>query len=605
MSLSAKEVTELRDERVFEPPPASNIYSRSTSYVGKHTRHKARIRLLDAIIDNRPEMVWPDLLPDTQMQARARIPVIGNPIRRDIEDMGKLAGGTEPTTIVDALRPTDKAQAAATLLVQVLASYRRRNRTKRLRKKTATDLAKAGLSCWVIWPDYDEGFPRYVRRDPRDIYPDPGWRDGEDLRDLICSYTVKARELEELHPGVMSELFTLAERRDAGKRDVDVVEFYDKNVSMKVAGIKRTPGSSATTLMALENRIGKPLAIIGTRLSADEEFRGQFDDALAPLGVANQMLVMMLDDMINQIYAQPWFKGRWDNLDEFGTGAALHTDDPVAEAGRIEPSHSNPQLFAHSQQLLQNARMTTGIPETRQGQAEQSIISARGIEALQGGLLTQVDDYLDTMADVEERANSLALAVDEMYLGYPAYVKVGDKWEGRGEPIRRNVSGMNAGANFSVSYTAKDIAERYDNRVVYGEGSGFDSYNRTAHVGQIVNFGFRSKRWGRMQIQGDVDVQDDEAQMFREQLEAGLTAQLQQPGAIPPQALVQAMKLLDTKGIAEAMEFLYGTATPAEAPAEEPMMDPMVQQDAMRKGGIPGKAKTLRALPSLGDLRAG
>lgn len=517
MSITADKLPDLARSRETEGPPAGDTFSRASEYVARHREHKARIAVYDAVVSGHWNTIWPD---GTTTQS---MPKIANHVPGDVVDLANLVGGPEPGIAVPQVNDEPRNLKNALLRQQVLYTYRKENRLKRLRKKTAIDLVSTGLACWVIWPHYGDdplrSYPRYIRKDPRIVYPDPNLTDPNEVSSLVIRYITKARLVAAAYPQVATQLFTEHERTQGAlsTSDLEVVEFYDKNGCHKVAHRAARDGrykSRTVTLAYVRNFLGSPLALIAAPESADGQFRGQFDESIPPLDTANKMMEMHIADMADRIFAEKIVMGQWDNPEDAGPGATLYTSDYQAKIDRAQPANSSQQLYQDISLLMQSSREAGGVPPARVGNVDQNIISGTGITALQGKLVTNVSAYQDVLGDLEERANALALQVDEIYM----------------EAEGKILSGIAGGRSFNGAYTpSRDIAGQYENRVAYGPGAAVDSYNRSVQAFQKLEYGTISKRKA-MEQDGDVeDVAAMESEIAKELVLSGFIAGLSAP----------------------------------------------------------------------------
>lgn len=592
MSIKGSDLPKIRDARVqdFESW-GRDIYALNTSYVSHHRQWKDRIRRLDRVMDNK----WPIKYDDNA--AREEEAKIADMITSDLHDVGLLAGDIEPTVVCDPQvkkgQSTDKAQDRALLRQQILTNHRRRSGLAMKRVRLAMDLAGAGAGCLVVWPDrygpQEERFPQYHWKDPRYIFPDPDCKDGLDLLNMTISYRVKGRALAADYPDVLSRIYTAQELKynpkEADNRELEVIEFHGPGESLKMVGLNRSQGARkdlrTTVLDGFTHDLGKPLAIMGMRPSFDGQLRGQFDTSIGPLQSANLLFHLMLDQMGRFVYAMELWTGQFDNPDDAGAGARIR-GELGAKIERVAPDAVNPQIFAMYNTLKSESQLAAGVSSARHGDVSQSIISAQGVDRLQGKQTTQVAAYQEIIADMEERANALALEVDEKMLG----------------GVEKSIAGTVEGGSFQRTYEPKrDIAGVYQNRVEFGAMASMDRFNRSVQVQGQVAGGIISERRARSELLTDVDIDAEARQIAKEQIEKGVIAGLQQPTTpetwlTQVQMRLRAAELLDkgkTVGemSAELMEE-FGQAPTAEPPAPG---NPMEESLSMLKGGIPGNAE--------------
>ena len=494
---------------------ATDVYSIAADFVGEHRTHKARIAKYDAIVDGRWNTVWPD------GTATEDMPKVAEYVSGDTEDLAGLVAGPEPTITVPQKDDKPASVENALRRQQTLYTYRRLNKLKRLRKKTAIDLVSTGLACWVGWPDFNSYFPRIYRKDPRIVYPDPALDDPAELSSLVVRYVTKTRMLVAQYPKLIPELFTASEIRYGDLREsneqLEIIEFYDKSWCIKVIhrGARDARFKNRTiTFAQLPNLTGKPMAMIAYRESADGRFRGQFDKAIPPLGTANKLMELHLAQQADMIFAEKIVRGSFDNPEDVGPGATLYTMDYQSNIERAEVANSSQQMYQDVSLLLDQSREAAGIPQGRHGAVDQNIISAQGINALMGKYATAVTGYQESIGDLEQRAYSLMLEIDEKYL----------------DAEDKQLAGIAGGRSFTGTYTpSKDIVGQYENRVTYPAGSSMDSYNRSVQAVTQTQYGIISRRKA-MELSDNVeDVDAMEAEIFQQQLVDGFAAGIAAP----------------------------------------------------------------------------
>lgn len=520
----ADNLQRVAQQRTWDTPPTpTDVYNVASDYVGYHRSHKFQIAKYDAIVDGRWNTVWPD------GSITQNMPKVAEYISSDTEDLAGLVAGPEPSIVVPQKNDEPANVENALRRQQILYTLARINRMKRLRHKTAIDLVSTGLACWVVWPDYNSGYARIGRKDPRIVYPDPSLDDPTEVTSVVVRYMTKTRLLVAMYPHLRNQLFTDHEIRRgddvSSNEEAEVIEFHDKDWSIKIVhrGPKDARYKGRDILLAqVPNYAYCPLALITYRDSADGRFRGQFDKAIPPLGTANKLMELHLAQAADEIFAEKIVKGQFENPEDVGPGAVLYTMDYQAAIDRAKTAASSPQMYNDVRMLLDASREAAGIPQGRHGAVDQNIISAQGINALMGKYATAVTGYQTLEADLEERAYGLALCVEEKYLGY----------DDAGKPRTKELSGIAGGRSFEGTYVpVEDIAGQYEARVSYPAGSSMDSYNRGIQAIQQVNYRLISRRKA-MELSDTVeDIDSMESEIFREGLIDAFMATLADPAA--------------------------------------------------------------------------
>ncbi len=587
MPLTADQLIELANERALAVPnPGSkDIAALDASYTDHHSEHKRRLETLGDILKDK----WDEVFPDASRRIKA--PKVANTIRTDLGQVARTAGGPVPTLIVDADSETDTAQTEASKRQRIAETYRARSRLHRIRPETVMDLAAGGLAGWAVYPDFAQAerdpataFPLIIRKNPRYILPDPSWEGGEEISDVICSRLQKASILERAFPAEIDDLLLADEKKKKHSTWVRVIEFYDENWTIKVAAMNKRN----VELARIPNLVGRPMFVLGTRLEYDGEFRGQFDSAIGPLVLANEMVAFKMEDMANKIWANRIIYGQAENTSDFGPGADIYAGAP--EEFSIEysvPPGVDPQYYADLSDLRDQARVASGVSTAARGDLPQSIISAAGVNALRGPDTEQVEEYLDTLAHMERRALSLCFAVDENYLD-----------------DQKIASGISEGKSFREKYRpSRAINGRYDIRVEYGEGSGLDKLNRQNSVIARHRAGLMSKRDAMVQLNEGGDVQAQQRQMEEEAIRQSVLAGLLLPDT-PMQTRLKAIEMFNQgKDLPEIAAELLAAPEPEQPDLlralgqqvpEEPQRTE-ARSRALERGGIPGNAEQLQA----------
>lgn len=599
--IEAKDLQSIVDSRLDEfEPDGPDIFRLNAAYAKDNKERLDRIETIDNIIDQKWATVFPD---NIVRQGKA---MIADSISSDMGDVA-LLGAKEPTVICDPIgKPVDTAQARAETRQQALHNYRHRSRLDRKRVRFLFDLSGTGMASVVVWPDrYGEAeyrFPRFIRKNPRAVLLDPDCVDEEDLSNACVPYLVKARALEQKYPGVLAALFRDHEleaiKRGKSNTEVKVIEFYDDKRVIKIAGVNlgREGRDDIRTkvLDGFTHPLGKPLLVPGVRASFDGKFRGQFDNSVAPLGSANELYTLMLEQAARYVHSKELWVGDFDDDDIDGPGARIRGREG-ASIQRIAPDAVSPQAFAMVAQSIDMARSAAGIPSARSGEGLPSIISAQGITSAQGKLITQVADYQAIIADMEQRANALALEMDEKMLGT----------DDEGNPVTKSISGMVEGRVYQVSYSPKkDIAGVYDNRVEFGAGSDLDKANASFLVMRQLEAKIISRRRARTEILQNVNIQEEEKQSQREAVEDSILAGLQETP--DPANWMQAMEMRLKAAIAfeKGDKSLTEIAEELLIPLSTPEPTTPVSPAAGPGGGpgIEGTAEVQAALPRLQDL---
>lgn len=602
MAVQPADLPEMLSDRQHDLGAMHGVYEEAKAW---WRRSKERIALLDRVQNGDWPVMWPD------GSSKTMKPKIGDSITADLEEIGKLVGGPEPTVLVEADDESEESSVkAAALRHAAIEAYRDRSNLGRLRPRLAMDLAGSGLATVVTLPDYQtkdpaHRLPLYFRQNPRYVFPNPGWDGIGECPDAMVGFRTKATAIEQKFPGALMKLGI--DVKDAAKTEVELIDFYGPDVTLKVvvlteaSGFLRRQKARVVPLVDQPNPTGRSFAHLAMRASFDGQPRGQFDGAIAPLLLANQMVTMHMESLADMIFSEKIVRGVFENPGDIGPGATLFTRDPNATIERVAPAGSNPQMYADIQLLQNEARVGSSVSAARRGDISQNIASAQFVTAIQGRDATNVEDYQKTMADLETRANVRALAIDEKMLGTE-----------NGKPISKPVSGMSEGKRFATTYRPVDFAGRYDHKVVYGPGSQVDKLQQESRVIMRFREGLISLREALAQIAEGGDPVAVERDIFRDEVVRGVLEGLKGPvgpDSAPLEARVKALEMVEegktpleiAKAIREVLEAQAQEAAPllpTDALAEQEGLTPVPGRAV---GGLPPGRSAAR--PSLSVLR--
>src|ERR1044072_3031219 len=185
----------------------------------------------------------------------------------------------------------------------------------------------------------------------------------------------------------------------------------------------------------------------------------------------------------------------------------------------------------------------TRTPASATGDVDASIITGRGVDALNGGYDIQVATGQLVIGDALERALELAFEVDDAF------------WP----DAKKSISGVINGTPFEETYTpSKDIKGNYRVSVSYGFASGMNPNQALIFLLQLRGDQLVSRDFVQRQLPMDVDVASLQAEVDKEQttdaLKQGVFALLSsigimaQQGMDPTALLTNAAELIGQAG---------------------------------------------------------
>jgi hypothetical protein len=176
-------------------------------------------------------------------------------------------------------------------------------------------------------------------------------------------------------------------------------------------------------------------------------------------------------------------------------------------------------VFTESGVLERELRTGARYPETRSGNIDASIVTGRGVQALQAGFDTQIKAAQAQFARLFMDLVSLCLEVDEKIFGN----------------VTKEIKGVDDGTPFNMKYTpSKQIAGNYGVDVRYGIMSGMDPNRAIIALLQMRSDKLVSRDYVRREIPMELNVTQEEQRVDIEEMRDSLrVAVAQYAQAIP------------------------------------------------------------------------
>ncbi|RKN35935.1 hypothetical protein [Streptomyces hoynatensis] len=409
----------------------------------------------------------------------------------------------------------------------------------------------------VVEPDFEAGAPRLRIDNPMKSYPQ------FNLSGDVISYTKVWREQAwKLAAKFPQHADTIMGRGDAGMNvssgamaELEVVKYWDKDQI-----VLYMPERKNLVLSMMENFFGKVPVAIAQKPSWDDQERGQYDDVIWPMLARNRMAMLGLQ-ATNQTVRAPLALPSDVQKISFGDDAIIRTDNPdkIRRVGTDIPTAAWQQEALIAEEVQRGTR----TPAAATGDIDASIITGKGVEALAGGYDIQVRTGQLMIGHALSRALELAFEMDEKF------------WPG----AQKDISGVINGTPFEETYTpSKDIKGSYRVSVSYGFASGMNPNQALVFLLQLRGDQLVPRDFVQRQLPMDVDVQQLQAQVDKEQttdaLKQGLYAMLAsigimaQQGMDPTQLLQQAASIIELRDKLPMHEAILKALAPKEQPQD-------------------------------------
>ena len=365
-----------------------------------------------------------------------------------------------------------------------------------------------GMLPAMIEMDYETNNPRIRLLNPFGVYPEMD-RFGRTVS-LVQVVSTDAETLAAQYPEYASQIMP-HNRWQQGSPAVSLVRYHDKDQDLIFL-----PERQNLILANIPNPVGKCLANVAMRSSLDGEARGQFDDILAVQLARARFAVLQIQAAEKSIQAPIAIPQDVQEL-ALGPDAIMRSANP--QGIRRVPLELPAGVFTESGVLERELRMGARYPETRSGNIDASVVTGRGVQALQAGFDTQVKAAQAQFARLFTEMVSLCFEVDEKVFG----------------SITKQIKGTDDGTPYTLKYIpSRDIKGEYGVDVRYGIMSGMDPNRAIIALLQMRSDKLVSRDYVRREIPMELNVTQEEQRVDIEEMRDSLrVAVAQYAQAIP------------------------------------------------------------------------
>ncbi|MBA2951426.1 hypothetical protein [Streptomyces himalayensis] len=407
----------------------------------------------------------------------------------------------------------------------------------------------------VVDADFTEGRPRLRIDNPMKSYVE------YDLNGRVRSYTKVWREPARQLAAKFPEHETAILGRDrpmgqqvTGDTELELVKFCDAT-----SYVLYMPERKNLVLMETPNTFGKVPVAVARKPSYDDQDRGQYDDVVWPMLARNRMAMLGLQATQQTVRAPLAIPTDVQKI-PFGDDAVIRTNSPekIRRVGTDMPQAAWQQDALLSAEVMRGTR----TPASATGDVDASIITGRGVDALNGGYDIQVATGQLMIGHALEQALELAFEMDEKF------------WP----DAKKSISGVINGTPFEETYTPeKDIKGNFRVSVSYGFASGMNPNQALIFLLQLRGDQLVSRDFVQRQLPMDIDVSMLQAEVDKEQtvdaLKQGIFALLSsvgimaQQGMDPTMLLTQAAKIIELREKMPMHEAILTAFQPEPQPA--------------------------------------
>jgi hypothetical protein len=413
-----------------------------------------------------------------------------------------------------------------------------------------------GMLPAIIEMDYETNNPRIRLLNPFGTYPEID-RFGRTLsitQVLATDAETLAMQYPEFYDQIMPKNVY-----SPGSPYVSLVRYHDKDQDLIFI-----PERKNLVLANIPNPVGKCLAGVAMRSSIDGEARGQFDDVLAVQLARARFAVLQIQAAEKSIQAPIAIPQDVQEL-ALGPDAIMRSANP--QGIRRVPLELPNGVFTESGVLERELRTGARYPETRSGNIDASIVTGRGVQALQAGFDTQIKAAQAQFARLFTDLVAMCFEVDEKVFG----------------SMTKEIKGVDDGTPFNMKYVpSRQIAGNYGVDVRYGIMSGMDPNRAIIALLQMRSDKLVSRDYVRREIPMELNVTQEEQRVDIEEMRDSLRVAVAQyaqaipalaaQGQDPSEIISRIAEVIQGRQKGLQLENVIGKAfTPKEQPAAPEM----------------------------------
>ena len=429
-----------------------------------------------------------------------------------------------------------------------------------------------GMLPGIVEMDYETNNPRIRLLNPFGVYPEID-RFGRtiSLTQIIAS---DAETMAAQFPEFADQIISRSSMTP-GSPYLSVIRYHDKDQDLIFL-----PERNNLVLANTPNPVGKCLARVALRASLDGEARGQFDDVLAVQLARARFAVLQIQAAEKSIQAPIAIPQDVQEL-ALGPDSIMRSANP--QAIRRVPLELPNGVFTESGVLERELRLGARYPEVRSGNLDASIITGRGVQALQAGFDTQVRAAQAQFARLFGDLVSVCFEVDEKVFG----------------SITKTIKGQEDGTPYSMKYIpSRDIKGEYGVDVRYGIMSGMDPNRAIIALLQMRSDKLVSRDYVRREIPMELNVTQEEQRVDIEEMRDSLRVAVAQyaqaipalaaQGQDPTQIITRIAEVIKGRQKGLQLETIIEKAFAPEEPSPEEQA--MMEQQMSPAGAAPAPA---------------
>ena len=301
-----------------------------------------------------------------------------------------------------------------------------------------------------------------------------------------------------------------------GSPYLSLVRYHDKDQDVIYC-----PERKDLVLARTPNPVKECLVKVAMRPTIDGEARGQFDDILAVQLARARFAVLQIQAAEKSIQAPIAIPQDVQEL-ALGPDSIMRSANP--QAIRRVPLELPAGVFTESGVLERELRIGARYPESRSGNLDASVVTGRGVQALQAGFDSQIKAAQSQFALLFTDLISMSFKVDEKLFGNTV----------------KEIRGLDDGMPFTMKYVpSKAINGDYTVDVRYGIMSGMNPNNAIVALLQMRSDKLVSRDYVRREIPVEINVSQEEQKVDIEEMRDALRLAVAQTAQAIPTFVAQ------------------------------------------------------------------
>ena len=535
------------------------IAAKTARLQSRYASRDARMRDVLSVRQGDMQKVYPSMFSEDYPK-----PLIANLIDVSARDLAEAMAPLPSFNCSASNMVSDTARKAADMRARV-ANYYIDESEVGVQMYTGADWYNTyGQLIGMIDFDYDNNNPIIKFVNPFGAYPEMD-RFGRCIS-LTQIIGMDAQSLASMYPEFADQIMN-KNQYQPGSPYLSMVRYHDKDQDLIYL-----PDRKDLILSRTPNPIKECLVRVAQRSSIDGEARGQFDDVLAVQLARARFAVLQIQAAEKSIQAPIAIPQDVQEL-ALGPDAIMRSANP--QAIRRVPLELPAGVFGESQVLERELRLGARYPESRSGQTDASIVTGRGVQALQAGFDTQIKAAQSQFARLFTELIGLCFKVDEKIFGNKI----------------KEIRGIDDGTPYTMKYVpAKVINGDYTVDVRYGIMSGMDPNRATIALLQMRSDKLVSRDYVRRELPVEINVSQEEQKVDIEEMRDALRVAVAQyaqtipmaaqAGQDPSQIITRIAEIIKGRQKGKQIETIVEEAFTPEPQPQAPAMAPDMMNPA-------------------------